>query len=133
MTISSTDLINRLKAAAVGPSWDKDKKKIRELYLIFRDEAIAWLKSLEGNEDCNNKTWEPVKAAILLNYGPRITARTTCTNLADMPQRPGQVANRYHRRLFATFNKLKGTLPAERKAVRFILANATAAGAALQI
>ena len=49
----------------------------------------------------------------------RITARTTCINLADMAQRAGEVANRYHLRLFATFDKLQSTFSVERKAVKF--------------
>ena len=123
-TISATDLIEPLEAAKGHAGWDTDEKKIRELYLLLRDEAIIWWKSLKGNKECDKKNWDPVKLAFLLNYEPRITARTTCTNLALMAQRPGEVANRYHLRLFATFNKLQSTFPAKRKAVRFTLANA---------
>ena len=70
---------------------------------------------------------QTVKKAFLLNYEPRITARTTCTNLANMAQRAGKVANRHHLRLFATFDKLQSTFPMERKAVRFAPANAATA------
>ena len=93
-TISATDLIDRRKAAAGVAGWDTDDKKIRELYLLFRDEAIVWWKSLKGNEDWIRTYWESVKKAFLLKYEHRIKARTTCTNLADMVQRAGEVANR---------------------------------------
>ena len=129
-TISATDLIDWLEAAAGIAGWDTVDKMIRELHLLFRDEAIVWWKSLKGNEDCVKTDWESVKKAFLLNYEPRITARTTCTNLANMAQRAGKVANRHHLRLFATFDKLQSTFPKERKAVRFAPANAATARAA---
>ena len=110
-TISASDLITRLEAAAGVSNWDTDDKKIRELYLLFGEEALLWWKCTKRNEDCNIADWASVKKAFLLNYEPTITARTTCTNLADLVQRPNEVANRYHHRLFATFDKLQSTYP----------------------
>ena len=132
-TISASDLIDRLEAAAPIAGWDTDEKKIRELYLLFREEAIVWWKSTKKSEDCVITDWESVKKAFLLNYEPKITARTTCTNLADLAQRPNEVANRYYLRLFATFDKLQSTYPDNRKTVRFAPVNAAAADAAEQI
>ena len=132
-TISASDLIDRLEAAAPIAGWDTDEKKIRELYLLFREEAIVWWKSTKKSEDCTITDWESVKKAFLLNYEPKITARTTCTNLADLAQRPNEVANRYYLRLFATFDKLQSTYPDNRKTVRFTPANAAAADAAEQL
>ena len=88
-TISASYLIDLLEAPAGVAGWNSDDKKIRGLYLLFRDEAIVLWKSLKGNENCNRANWESVKTAFLLNYKPRITAITTCTNLANMAQRPG--------------------------------------------
>ena len=132
-TISASDLIDRLEAAAPIAGWDTDEKKIRELYLLFREEAIVWWKSTKKSEDCTITDWESVKKAFLLNYEPKITARTTCTNLADLAQRPNEVANRYYLRLFATFDKLQSTYPDNRKTVRFAPVNAAAADAAEQL
>ena len=98
----------------------------------FKDLGSSWTYH-PAPQICVKTDWEFVKKAFLLNYEPRITARTTCTNLADMAQQPGEVANRYHLRLFATFNKLQSTFPAERKAVRIAPANATAADTARQV
>ena len=42
--ISATDLIDWLEAAAGIAGWDTVDKMIRELYLLFRDEAIVWWK-----------------------------------------------------------------------------------------
>ena len=132
-TISAADLIDRIKAAAGVSNWDTDNKKIRELYLLFREEALVWWKCTKKNEDCVITDWESVKKAFLINYEPKITARTTCTNLADLAQRPNEVANRYHLRLFATFDKLQSTYPDNRKTVRFAPVNAAAPDAAEQV
>ena len=97
-------------------------------FLCFRDPIRT--EVMKASKDCVKTDWESVKKAFLLNYEPRITARTTCTNLANMAQRAGKVANRHHLRLFATFDKLQSTFPKERKAVRFAPANAATARAA---
>ena len=47
-----------------------------------------------------------------------------------MAQRSGEVANRCYLRLFATFDKLQESFPAERKAIRFAPAKAATPTAA---
>ena len=66
-TISASDLIDRLEAAAPIAGWDTDDKKIRELYLLFREEAIVWWKSTKKNKECNIADWASVRKAFLLN------------------------------------------------------------------
>ena len=83
-TISASDLIDQIEAATGVAIWHTDDKKIRELYLLFREEALVWWKSTKKNEECNIAEWVSVKKAFLLSYQPRITARTTCANLADL-------------------------------------------------
>ena len=97
------------------------------------DKAVVWLKSLKENEDCDKDNWNSVMKAFLLHYEPRITSKTTCTNLADMAQWLGQVANRHYLRLFATFNNLQENYPAKREAIKLAPALADAATAAEQI
>ena len=128
-SISAANLIERLEMAAGVANWDTDDKKIREFYLLLRDEALVWWKSLKRAEGVDKTVWDQVKAAFLLQYEPRITARTTCTNLADLNQRPNEVSNRYYLRLFATFDKLQESYPEDRHDVRFVPANAAAATA----
>ena len=67
-TISATNLIDRIKAGAPITGWDTDDKKIRELYLLFREEANVWWKCTKKNEDSNIMNWESIKKAFLLNY-----------------------------------------------------------------
>ena len=50
-TISASDLIDRIEAAAGVAGWDTNDKKIRELYLLFREEALVWWKCTKKNED----------------------------------------------------------------------------------
>ena len=58
-TISASDLIDQLEAAAGVANWDTNDKKIRELYLLFREEALVWWKCTKKNEEKTSRSTSP--------------------------------------------------------------------------
>lgn len=124
-TISARDLIERLEKTAEIAEWATDKRKCEGFYLLLREEALIWWKSLKAH-GVDQENWNAVKTAFLKYYEPKYTASTTCSNLQDLHQRPGEPVHRYYLRLFDALEKFRETQPAL-GAVR----HAPAAGVAL--
>lgn len=109
-TITARNLIERLEGAGRIAQWPDDARRCEEFWLILRDEALIWWKSLK-DDGIDNKDWNAVKKAFLLAYEKKYTAKTTCANLAELTQRSGETAHRYYLRLFDTFEKLMENKP----------------------
>lgn len=124
-TISARDLVERLTKTAEIAAWATDKRKCEGFYLLLRDEALIWWRSLKAH-GVNQENWNEVKTAFLKYYEPKYSATTTCSNLQDLHQKPGEPVHRYYLRLFDALEKFKETQPAL-GAVR----HAPAAGVAL--
>ncbi len=87
-TVLPRILIDRIEDAAEIVTWDA-ARKIRELKLCFRENAIIWWKSLcDSTIDLND--WDEVKKEFLETYEPKYLAKTICTNFADLKQMPNE-------------------------------------------
>lgn len=110
-TISARDLIERLTKTADIANWQGGQRKCEGLYLLLREEALIWWRSLKAHGvDQNN--WDQVKTAFLKYYEPKYSAVLTCNNLQDLHQRPGEPVHRYYLRLFDALEKFKEIQPA---------------------
>ena len=131
-TISARDLIKRLEKAATTAGWNTDAQKLTQLYLILREDAIVWWDSLADQEIDSENDYNRVKTEFITDFEPKVTARTTCTNLAELHQRPGEPVNAFYLRLFATYRRLCEARPADMNDVKLVPAVAAAATAAEQ-
>lgn len=110
-TISARDLIERFEKTAEIAEWATDKRKCEGFYLLLREEALIWWRSLKAH-GVDQENWNAVKTAFLKYYEPKYTASTTCSNLQDLHQRPGEPVHRYYLRLFDALEKFRETQPA---------------------
>jgi hypothetical protein len=110
-SITPMNLIKRFEKAAVAAKWDTDEKKITEFWLTLRDPCLKWWASLEDEPEVDISTWENAKKVFLENYEPRYNARTTCTNLHDLKQRPNESCHDFSIRINETFKRLKESIP----------------------
>ena len=109
--ISARNLIDRLETAAQVAAWNTDKRKCEGFYLLLRDEALIWWRSIKSR-GVDQENWDQVKTAFLKSYEPKYSATTACHNLQDLHQRPGELVHRYYLRLFDTLEKFKESQPA---------------------
>ena len=109
-TLSARNLIERAEAAGWIANWPDDARRCEEFWLILRDKALVWWRSLKDDK-IDNKDWNAVKTAFLRTFEPKYTARTTCANLAELSQRGPENALDYYFRLFETFEKLMESKP----------------------
>ena len=127
--ISPRQLVKRFENAARIATWNTDEKKCNEFYMILRDDAITWWETLEDyNVDVKN--WNDVKAQFIKRFEPKATARTSCANLVELTQRPGESTNQFYFRLFRIYRRLCETRPDTMADVRLVPANPAAATAA---
>jgi Retrotransposon gag protein len=118
-------LIDRIEDAAAIATWD-EAQKIRELKLCFLDRAIIWWKSLQ-DDNIDLAVWEDVKKEFLDTFEPKYSAKTICTNFADLKQHPDESMNDYRCRVQVAYNRLINNKPTTMATVR--LAGATVAQA----
>jgi hypothetical protein len=110
-TISARDLIERLNKTADIANWQGGQRKCEGLYLLLREEALIWWRSLKAH-GVDQTNWDQVKTAFLKYYEPKYSAVLTCNNLQDLHQRPGEPVHRYYLRLFDALEKFKEIQPA---------------------
>jgi hypothetical protein len=114
-------LIDRIEDAAEIATWDA-ARKIRELKLCFRENAIIWWKSLR-DYTINLNDWDEVKKEFLETYEPKYSAKTIWANFADLKQMPNKSMNDFGCRVQVAYDRLVDNKPATMAAVR--LAGAT--------
>jgi hypothetical protein len=124
-TVLPRILIDHIEDAAEIATWYA-ARKIRELKLCFRENAIIWWKSLR-DYTINLDDWDKVKKEFLETYEPKYSAKTICANFADLKQMPNESMNNFGCRVQVAYDRLMDNKPATMAAVR--LAGATVAQA----
>lgn len=127
-TISAKHLMVRFEYAAEIANWNNDARKCRELYMILREDAITWWETLD-DYGVDKGNYNDVKAQFLDKFEPKSSAKTSCANLMEMTQRPGETAYRFYLRLFKVYRRLCDSKPADMADVRLVPAVAAAATA----
>ena len=117
-TCTARLLIDRFETAARIANWNVDEvRKCEEFYLIMRDRALIWWKSLEDIPDFPKNAagqynnWDRVKAEFLAAYAIKYTARTACTNFQDLVQRNGENVQDFFLRVSEAYQRLRETKP----------------------
>ena len=88
-SISARLLVDRIETTAQIAGWNDDARKLQEMYMILRDRAVVWWRSLP-NAGIDRDDWNVVKNKFLAMYEPRYTAKMTCTNFHELVQRMGK-------------------------------------------
>lgn len=96
--------IERFETAAKIANWhitanneDNQPRKCQHFYLLLRDKALQWWKSLEETPEVNKKSWTDIKREFLEAYAPRYTARSAFVAFQDLHQRKENVTDFYLR------------------------------------
>jgi hypothetical protein len=119
-TVLPRILIDRIEDAAEIVTWDA-ARKIRELKLCFRENAMIWWKSLR-NYTINLNDWDEVKKEFLETYEPKYSAKTICANFADLKQMPNESMNDFGCRVQVAYDRLVDNKPAAMATVRGTIA-----------
>jgi len=119
-TVLPRILIDRIEDAAEIATWDA-ARKIRELKLCFRENAIIWWKSLR-DYTINLDDWDEVKKEFLETYEPKYSAKTICANFADLKQMPNESMNDFGCRVQVAYDRLVDNKPATMATVRGTIA-----------
>lgn len=125
-SISARDLIKRFENAAEIAAWATPKKKCQEFYMILRDNALVWWSTMK-DYGIDVEDWDAVKAHFIKKFEPKSTAKTSCANLMELTQKPGESATLFHFRLFRIYERLCEARPAAINTVTFTPAVANAA------
>ena len=104
-SISAQLLVDRIETAAQIAGWNDDARKLQEMYMILRDRAVVWWRSLP-DAGIDRAVWNDVKNKFLAMYEPRYTAKTTCTNFHELVQCTGESIRDYYLRVCETFDKM---------------------------
>jgi len=119
-TVLPRILIDRIEDAAEIATWDA-ARKIRELKLCFRENAIIWWKSLR-DYTINLDDWDEVKTEFLQTYEPKYSAKTICGNFSDLKQMPNESMNDFACRVQVAYDRLVDNKPATMTTVRGTIA-----------
>jgi len=125
-SISAKDLITRFENAARIAKWEAADKKCDEFFMILRDDALIWWASMK-DYNLDTKDWDTVKKHFIKKFEPKSTAKTSCANLVELSQRPGESATKFHFRLFKIYERLCEARPATIYDVALVPANPAAA------
>jgi hypothetical protein len=113
-------LIDHIEDAAEIATWDA-ARKIWELKLCFRENAIIWWKSLR-DYTINLNDWDEVKKEFLETYEPKYSAKTICANFADLKQMPNKSMNDLGCRVQVAYDCLVDNKPATMTTIRGTIA-----------
>lgn len=130
-SISARDLITRFENAATIAKWEAAEKKCQEFFMLLRDDALVWWASMKDYKT-DTKDWNAVKAQFIKKFEPKSTAKTSCANLIELAQKPGESAIKFHFRLFRIYERLCEARPPAMYDVTLAPAVAAAATAAEQ-
>jgi len=125
-TVTARLLIERFQTASRIANWDNNQvRKIEEFYLILRDRALIWWKSLEDipdfprNAQGHYDNWNRVKEEFLAAYAVRYTAKSACTNFQDLVQRSGENVQDFFLRVSEAYQRLRESRPEAMFNVRY--------------
>ena len=117
-TCTARLLIDRFETAARIANWNNDQvRKCEEFYLIMRDRALIWWKSLQDipdfpkDDNGSYNSWARVKEEFLAAYAIKYTARTACTNFQDLVQKSGENVQDFFLRVSEAYQRLRETKP----------------------
>ena len=82
-------MVDRIETAAQIAGWNDDARKLQEMYIILRNRAVVWWRSLL-DAGIDRAVWNDVKNEFLAMYEPRYMAKTTCTNFHELVQFTGE-------------------------------------------
>jgi hypothetical protein len=99
-------LIKRVKIATNITTWD-DKRKAQALASILQGQAQAWWDSLEIIQ-INKENWNNIKASFPRYFKPKHPAKTVCSNLQDLTQKPQQGVYVYFAKNIEMFKRFMG-------------------------
>jgi len=125
-TCTARLLMDRFETASRIANWDADQvRKCEEFYLIMRDRALVWWKSLEDvpdfPKDANGRynNWNRVKEEFLAAYAIKYTAKSACTNFQDLVQRSGENVQDFYLRVSEAYQRLRESRPDALFVVRY--------------
>lgn len=125
-SVTARLLIDRFQTASRIANWDANQvRKIEEFYLILRDRALIWWKSLEDvpdfpvDDNGRYNNWDRIKEEFLAAYAVRYTAKSACTNFQDLVQRSGENVQDFYLRVSEAYQRLRESRPAAMFAVRY--------------
>ncbi len=95
-------------AAGAAPDY---ARKCQEFYMLLRDKALDWYRSLADIPDFNYNSWDALKTEFIATYAPRYTARTACLSFGDLVQRTGEGVTDFYLRVSRAYHLLKETRP----------------------
>ena len=116
-TMKPQFLIDRIEHAGQIATWN-NARKAEEFYMILRDRALIWYDSLEMIPGVDRGDWDTLKTQFLAAYAPRNTAKTNCSNFADMIQKNNENVQDYYLRIMEIFRNMCQAKPAALLAVR---------------
>ena len=122
-------LITRFETAARIANWDTDERKCQQFYLILRDKALEWWKSLSRIPDFNENDWNAVKRDFMRAYAPKYTARSACANLQELYQKTTETVQDFFLRCLTAYDKLEEILDPNVLTARLVVAGTTPANA----
>jgi Retrotransposon gag protein len=125
-TCTARMLLDRFETAARIANWNNDvPRKIEEFYLIMRDKALLWWKSLEDipdfpkNANGQYNNWDRVKEEFLAAYAVKYTPKSACTNFQDLVQRTGETVQDFYLRVNEAYQRLRESRPEALFVVRY--------------
>jgi len=124
-------LIERFETAARIANWDTDARKCQQFYLLLRDKAMEWWKSLKRIPDFDLENWANVKRDFLRAYQPKYTARSACANLQELYQKNNETVQDFYLRCLTSYDKLEEIMDPNMLTARLVIQNITPANAAL--
>lgn len=116
-TISPQFLLDRITHAAAIAGWNADRQR-EEFYMILRDKALLWYEALGRVPGVDRNDWPVLQREFLAAFAPKFTAKTNCSNFAEMIQRPQETVQDYYLRIFEVFRNMCKAKPANMAVVR---------------
>ena len=126
--ISPQFLLDRITHAGAIAGWN-DARKAEELYMTLRDRALLWYETLATVPGVDRADWPTLQREFLNAFAPKYSAKTNCSNFADMIQRSHESVQDYYLRIWDIFRNMCKSKPAVINAVR---ADAGAAAAVIK-
>jgi hypothetical protein len=116
-TISPQFLVDRITHAGTIAGWN-DQRKAEELYMTLRDRALLWYESLASVPGIDRADWATIRREFIDAFAPKYSAKTNCSNFAEMVQRSHESVQDYYLRIWDIFRNMCKSKPAAITVVR---------------